>query len=158
MPRLAFPGPALINTGRLASETAPLVRLRVTAALESAFFFCTRSVAGIHSPLWQDDLSEEYFVCFTDSREVICRDPDRMLEAHADGGKASCAWRTGRSVGQEIGRGDARVHSLIRNDILVPDGRRPFWSDADAKETCWQIEFANLATSEFRPHSKPSRT
>jgi hypothetical protein len=127
------------------ADPAPLV----TTARAALSALHPRLLPAIDDPLWQEDLSEEYFVF--QFLGGACPSPV------ADLLKKQGAWLAGL-VRLESGALSAeevdealRVHlSYSPDDLLVVDWAAAVLFDRDCDETLQAIEFANLQLLEFR--------
>ncbi len=99
--------------------------------------------SAIHDPLWQDDLSEEYFV-FQFGPESLTQMDDR-------------AWLAGLVhleieplSAEEIGEALRYRLSYSTDDLFVPDWAAAVLVDSECDDTLHAIAFANLQLLEFR--------
>jgi hypothetical protein len=105
--------------------------------------------AAIQSPLWQDDLSEEYFVF-----QLL---PDNCPSSAADLMQSRAGWlaglvrlESGPLSPEEIAEA-LRLHLCYSpDDLFVADWAAAVLVDRDCEETLQVIEFANLQLLEFR--------
>lgn len=100
-------------------------------------------LSAIQDPLWQDDLSEEYFV-FQFAPEELSQTADRAWLAgmvHLESGPLSA---------DEISEALRHRLSYSPDDLFVPDWAAALLVDRDCDDTLQAIEFANLQLLEFR--------
>jgi hypothetical protein len=104
---------------------------------------------AIQGPLWQDDLSEDYFVF-----QLL---PDRcpypaaaLIQARPDWLAGLVRLESGPLSAEEVAEA-LRVHlSYSPEDLFVADWAAAVLLDQDCEETLQVIEFANLQLLEFR--------
>jgi hypothetical protein len=104
---------------------------------------------AIQNPLWQDDLSEEYFV-FQLSPAEPSPAPARMLDSHADWLAGLVRLESGSLSSEEIKEALRLNLRYSPEDLFVPDWAAAVLFDQDCEETLQTIEFANLQLLEFR--------
>jgi hypothetical protein len=104
---------------------------------------------AIQGPLWQDDLSEEYFVFHLPPGQ---RSGSAALSLESHGGWLAGLVRleSGPLSAEEIAEA-LRLHIRYSpDDLFVPDWAAAVLVDQDCDETLQTIEFANLQLLEFR--------
>jgi hypothetical protein len=100
-------------------------------------------MSAIHDPLWQDDLSEEYFV-FQFGPEMLAQTADVAWMAgmvHLESEPLST---------EEIGEALRYRLSYSPEDLFVPDWTAALLVDRECEDTLHAISFANLQLLEFR--------
>ena len=140
-----LPGAALTRLAGWLADPAALVRT-ARSAIEPLY---RKLLPAIQNPLWQDDLSEEYFVFHITPSEALPK-PDHLLEAHAGWLAGLVRLETGPLSREEIGEALRLSIRYSPSDLLVPDWASAFLLDSDCDETLQAIEFANLQLLEFR--------
>jgi hypothetical protein len=104
---------------------------------------------AIQNPLWQDDLSEEYFVFQLPPGNQGPSSP-LSLESHAGWLAGLVRLESGALSAEEIAEA-LRLHIRYSpEDLFVPDWAAAVLIDQDCDETLQTIEFANLQLLEFR--------
>jgi hypothetical protein len=103
---------------------------------------------AIQNPLWQDDLSEEYFVFQlppppSPSAAV-------SLESHGTWLAGLVRLESGRLSPEEVAEALRLYIRYSPEDLFVPDWAAAILLDHDCDETLQTIEFANLQLLEFR--------
>jgi hypothetical protein len=135
---------ALVRLAGWLADPAALVRL-ARAAVEPLH---RRLLPAIQHPLWQDDLSEEYFVFQLPPGEPLA--PAPLLEAHADWLAGLLRLEAGPLSKEEVAEA-LRLHlSYAPGDLFVPDWGATVLLDRDCDETLEVVEFANLQLLEYR--------
>lgn len=104
---------------------------------------------AIQNPLWQDDLSEEYFV-FQLSPGECSWAPAVVLQTHADWLAGLVRLESGPLSPEEITEALRLSLRYSPQDLFVPDWAAAALFDQDCDETLQTIEFANLQLLEFR--------
>ncbi len=104
---------------------------------------------AVHTPLWQDDLSEEYFVF-----QLLPDDGPgpaaAALQARPDWLAGLVRLESGPLSKEEIAEA-LRLHlSYSPEDLFVPDWAAAVLLDCDCDETLQVVEFANLQLLEYR--------
>jgi hypothetical protein len=108
-----------------------------------------RLLPAIHDALWQDDLSEEYFVFQLSPSESVPPTAE-LLEFHADWLAGLVRLEAESLSPEEIGEA-MRLHiRYSTQDLFVADWAAAVLLDQDCDETLQTIEFANLQLLEFR--------
>jgi hypothetical protein len=134
----ATPDVLLRLADRLADST-PLIQ----QARKAAEPLHKQLLPAIHDPLWQDDLSEEYFV-FQFGPEALAQVTDKAWLAgmvHLDSAALSA---------EEIAEATRQQLSYSPDDLFVPDWTAAVLVDRDCDDTLHAIGFANLQLLEFR--------
>ncbi len=104
---------------------------------------------AIHDPLWQDDLSEEYFV-FQLPLNGTLPAPAQLRTSHAGWLAGLLRLEAGKLSAEEIAEA-LRLHlSYSPEDLFICDWAAAVLLDRDCEETLQAIEFANLQLLEFR--------
>jgi hypothetical protein len=104
---------------------------------------------AIQNPLWQDELSEEYFVFqFSPGEHSLA--PARALKSHADWLAGLVRLESGPLSPEEITEALRLSLRYSPEDLFVPDWAAAVLFDQDCEETLQAIEFANLQLLEFR--------
>lgn len=97
----------------------------------------------IHDPLWEEDLSEEYFVFQFPAQGMGIQDDPALL--------ASLVHLESEPLSPEEEAEAVRLHiSYSPTDLFVPDWTAAVLVDHDCDETLQAIEFANMQLLEFR--------
>jgi hypothetical protein len=104
---------------------------------------------AIQSPLWQDDLSEEYFVFHLPPGNGS-PSPSVSLECHADWLARLVRLEPGPLSPEEITEASRLYIRYSPEDLFVPDWAAAVLLDQDCDETLQAVEFANLQLLEFR--------
>jgi hypothetical protein len=104
---------------------------------------------AIQSPLWQDDLSEEYFVFHLPPGNGASS-PSVSLESHADWLAGLVRLESSPLSREEIAEALRLYIRYSPDDLLVADWAAAVLLDHDCDETLQTIEFANLQSLEFR--------
>jgi hypothetical protein len=143
--RFQLTSAALTRLAGWLADPAELVK-RSRAVVQPLY---EKLLPAIQNPLWQDDLSEEYFVFHVMSAESLPQ-PGDLMEFHAD-------WLAGLVRGETGPLSREEVNEALRvsiryspSDLLVLDWAAAFLVDADCAETLQAIEFGNLQLLEFR--------
>lgn len=138
VPFAAAPDALLRLAGALA-DTAPLIQT-ARSIVEPMH---RQLLPAIQDPLWQDDLSEEYF--------VFQFGPETLPQT------ANLAWlagmvhlESGRLSADEIAEALRDRLSYSPDDLFVPDWAAAVLIDRDCDDTLHAIAFANLQLLEFR--------
>jgi hypothetical protein len=125
------------------ADSAPLVQ----AARGALLPLHRRLLPAIQTPLWQDALSEEYFVF----QVTECVQPPAALVDGQAGTLAGLLRLEGGPLSEE------EVHEALRlrlsyspQDLFLPDWAAAILFDCDCDETLQTIEFANLQLLEYR--------
>ncbi len=104
---------------------------------------------AIQNPVWQDDLSEDYFIFHlppTDSSPW----PALPVESHAPWLAGLVRLESGPLSPEEIAEA-LRLHIRYSpNDLLIPDWAAAVLFDQECAETLETVEFANVQLLEFR--------
>jgi hypothetical protein len=133
--------------GRLAgclADPAPLVR----AARSTLEPLHQKLLPAIRDPLWQDDLSEEYFVFQLSLADTL--KPASLLGAQAGWLAGLVRLEAGPLSAPEIAEA-VRLHLTYNpEDLFVPDWAAAVLLDQNCEETLQAIEFANLQLLEYR--------
>jgi hypothetical protein len=109
----------------------------------------TRLLLAIHDPVWQDNLSEEYFVFQLYPAECPAG-PDLLHSEQARWLAGLLRLEVGTLSEEEVAEA-LRLHiSYSPKDLLIPDWASAVLIDQDCEETLRAIEFANLQLLEFR--------
>jgi hypothetical protein len=104
---------------------------------------------AIQDPLWQEDLSEEYFVFqFSPAERSLA--PALALQSHADWLAGLVRLESGPLSPEEITEALRLSLRYSPQDLFVPDWAAAVLFDQDCEETLQIIEFANLQLLEFR--------
>lgn len=138
IPFCATPDALLRFAGSLA-DTTPLVQ-KARAVVEPLH---RQLLPAIHEPLWQEDLSEEYFV-FQFGPEALSQTTDLAWLAgmvHLESGPLSS---------EEIAEALRLRLSYSPEDLFVPDWAAAVLVDRECEDTLHAIGFANLQLLEFR--------
>jgi hypothetical protein len=140
-----LPPAALTRLAGWLADPSPLVR----AARDALAPLYDQLRPALQSPLWRDDLSEDYFVFQFLPGEVP--PPDRLLEGR------SAAWLAGllRLEAGPLSADEAAEALRLRlsygpEDLFLPDWGATVLIDRDCDETLHTIEFTNLQLLEFR--------
>lgn len=138
VPFTSSPDALLCLAGALA-DTAPLIQM-ARAAVEPLY---AQLLPAIEDPLWQDDLSEEYFV-FQLAPEALAQTAD-------------VAWLAGILHLETAPLSSDEVAEALRcslrygpDDLFVPDWQAAVLVDRECDDTLQAIAFANLQLLEFR--------
>jgi hypothetical protein len=108
-----------------------------------------RLLPAIEDPLWQDDLSEEYFVFHLAPGEPG-PSPEELLKSAAAWLASLVRLEPGPLSPEEIQEATRLFIRYSPGDLLVPDWAAAVLLDRDCDETLHTIEFANLQLLEFR--------
>lgn len=138
VPIASAPEPLLQLAGSLA-ESGPIIQ-RAREAVEPLY---RQLLPAVHDPLWQDDLSEEYFV-FQFAPEILPKCTDQAWLAgmvHLESGPLSS---------DEIADALRYRLSYSPDDLFIPDWAAAVLFDRDCEDTLHAISFANLQLLEFR--------
>jgi hypothetical protein len=140
-----LPPDALRHLAGWLADPAPLVKL-ARSALEPLH---QKLLPAIQSPLWQDDLSEEYFVF--QLLPGACPFPGgTALQSQGDWLASLVRLESGDLSKEEVAEA-LRLHlSYSPQDLFVADWAAAVLLDTDCEETLQTIEFANLQLLEFR--------
>jgi hypothetical protein len=104
---------------------------------------------AIQNPLWQDELSEEYFVFqFSPGERSLA--PALALQSHADWLAGLVRLESGPLSPEEITEALRLSLRYSPEDLFIPDWAAAVLFDRDCDETLQIIEFANLQLLEFR--------
>jgi hypothetical protein len=140
-----LPPDALRRVAGWLADPAPLVKL-ARSALEPLH---PKLLPAIQSPLWQDDLSEEYFV-FQLLPGARPFPSGTALQSQGDWLASLVRLESGDLSKEEVAEA-LRLHlSYSPQDLFVADWAAAVLLDADCEETLQTIEFANLQLLEFR--------
>jgi hypothetical protein len=138
VPFSASPGALLRCAGTLADTTALIQKAR-----EAIDPLHKQVLSAIHDPLWQDDLSEEYF--------VFQLAPEMLHQA------ADHAWLAGMVHLESEPLSSEEIAEALRcrlsyspEDLFVPDWAAAVLVDRECDDTLHAISFANLQLLEFR--------
>jgi hypothetical protein len=127
------------------ADSAPVVKA-ARSALEPLH---QKLLPAIQSPLWKDDLTEEYFV-FQLLPETCPIPAATVLQSQAEMVASLVRLESGPLSKEEVAEA-LRLHlSYSPDDLFVADWAAAFLLDADCGETLQTIEFANLQLLEFR--------
>ena len=130
---------SLVRLAGSLAESGPLVQLArsVVSPLHRQL------LPAIRDPVWQDDVSEEYF--------VFQLDPEHLRQTN------DAAWTAGLVrlevdplAGEEIAEATRMRLSYSPDDLLIADWTAAVLVDRECEETLHAIEFANLQLLEFR--------
>ncbi len=136
---------ALLHLAGWLAEPAAIVK----AARSAVASLHEKLLPAIQNPLWQDDLSEEYFVFHLPPEDPLLA-PAYLLGAHAGWLAGLVRLEAGALSSEEIAEA-LRLHiQYSPEDLLVPDWAAAVLVDCDCDETLQTIEFANLQLLEFR--------
>jgi hypothetical protein len=141
----SLPPASLLHLADWLADPAALVR-RARSALEPLH---RQLLPAIQSPLWQDDLSEEYFVFHLPPGDCT-PSPSVSLECHADWLARLVRLESGPLSREEITEALRRYIRYSPEDLFVADWAAAVLLDRDCDETLQTIEFANLQLLEFR--------
>jgi hypothetical protein len=136
---------ALTRLAGWLADPAPLIKT-ARACLEG---FHRKLLPAIQNPLWQDDLSEEYFV-FQLLPETAPGPAAQLLQDHAGWLAGLVRLESGPLSDEEIVEALRRHLSYSPDDLFVADWAAAFLLDRDCDETLQVIEFANLQLLEYR--------
>lgn len=140
----ALPPTSLRRLAGWLAEPTPLIRAARTA-LEPLH---RQLLASIHSPLWQDDMSEEYIVFQFPSVSPVAAVP---VEAEFSDWLAGLVRLEALALSpEEIAEALRLRISYCPADLCVLDWAAAVLFDQDCDETLQTIEFANLQLLEFR--------
>jgi hypothetical protein len=141
----ALPAEALSQLAGWLADPHPVVRA-ARIALQPLH---GKLLPAIQDPLWQDDLSEEYFV-FQLVPGPSSPSPEQLLRPQSAWLAGLLRLEAGSLSDEEITEA-LRLHiSYSPGDLLVPDWASAVLLDRDCEETLQTIEFANLQLLEFR--------
>ena len=139
VPFSASAGALLRLAGALADTTALIQK-----AYETIEPLHKQVLSAIQDPLWQDDLSEEYFV-FQFAPEMLHQSPD--LDAWLAG---MVHLESEPLSSEEVAEALRYRLSYSPQDLFVPDWAAAVLVDRDCDDTLHAISFANLQLLEFR--------
>ena len=135
----SMPADGLVRLAGAVAEASPLVQLARSVLLA----LHQQLLPAIRDPIWQDDLSEEYF--------VFQLEPESLQQTK------NAAWTAGLVrleadplATEEIAEATRLRLSYSPEDLLVPDWTAAVLVDRECDETLQVIEFANLQLLEFR--------
>jgi hypothetical protein len=140
--RLAPDG--LLRLAAHLADPSPLLRA-ARSALEPLHH---RLLPAIHQPLWQDDLSEEYFVFEVPPCEPLS--PGRLATDLAGWLAGLVRLEANRLSDEEIAEAIRLRLSYSPDDLFAADWAASVLVDRDCEETLQTIEFANLQLLEYR--------
>src|SRR6516164_5960386 len=130
---------ALLRLAGTLADTTILIQ----KARESIEPLHKQILPAIHDPLWQDDLSEEYFV-FQFAPEMLPQAADQ-------------AWLAGLVHLESEALSSEEIEEALRyrlsyspEDLFVPDWAAAVLVDCECDDTLHAISFANLQLLEFR--------
>jgi len=125
------------------ANPADLVKL-ARAALQPLHI---QLLPAIQNPLWQDDLSEEYFVFQLPPGQLS---PADALSSHGSWLAGLVRLESGLLSPEEIAEALRLYIRYSPEDLFLPDWAAAVLLDQDCEETLQTIEFANLQLLEFR--------
>ena len=135
----AAPADRLLHFAGTLADSAPLIQ----KAREAVAPLHRQFLAVIQDPLWEDDLSEEYFV-FQFAPDLLPLTADHAWLAgmvHLESGPLSA---------EEIAEALRYRLSYSPEDLFVPDWAAAVLVDRECDDTLHAISFANLQLLEFR--------
>jgi hypothetical protein len=137
-------GDSLVGLAEWLADPGPIVQ----AARQALEPLHRKILPVIQNPLWQDDLSEEYFVFQLSPGDAPA--PAQLLTSHS-------AWLAGLVRLEKSHLGSEEVAEAVRlyirytpEDLFIPDWAAAVLVDRECDETLQTIEFANLQLLEFR--------
>jgi hypothetical protein len=130
---------SLLRLADTLADATPLIQ-KARAAVEPLH---QKILSSIQDPLWQDDLSEEYFVFHLDP-DMLPQTTDQAWLAgmvHLESGPLSA---------DEIAEALRYRLSYSPEDLFVPDWAAAVLVDCDCDDTLHAVSFANMQLLEFR--------
>jgi hypothetical protein len=103
---------------------------------------------AIQDPLWQDDLSEEYFVFQLPPGEI--GSPAELLASYSGWLAGLVRLENGLLSSEEVQEALRLNLRYSPDDLFIPDWAAALLVDRECDETLQTIEFANLQLLEFR--------
>jgi hypothetical protein len=140
------------------ADAGSLLRLAGSLADPGAFVRAARAslqplhqrlLPAIQDPLWQEDLSEEYFVFHLPGGAPL-PPVDEIMRAHGSWLAGILRLESNPLSPEEINEALRLFIRYSPQDLFVPDWAAALLVDRDCEETLQIIEFANLQLLEYR--------
>ena len=141
---IRLPGESLSQVAAWLADPSPIVQ----AAREALQPLHQKLLPAIQDPLWQDELSEEYFVFQLPPGEI--GSPAELLASYSGWLAGLVRLENGQLSSEEVQEALRLNLRYSPDDLFIPDWAAALLVDRECDETLQTIEFANLQLLEFR--------
>jgi hypothetical protein len=139
-----LPGESLNQVAAWLADPGPVVQ----AARKALQPLHQKLLPAIQDPLWQDELSEEYFVFQLPPGEI--GSPAELLASYSGWLAGLVRLENGQLSSEEVQEALRLNLRYSPDDLFIPDWAAALLVDRECDETLQTIEFANLQLLEFR--------